>query len=230
MAVTASTAGQQSGAATSPAPTARRAPRLSLRDRYSIFVGTMKVLLPAMAAALILLIVAWPQFTGERDKFRIGAAKLGLDQIDNLSMLNARFDGVDEKSQPYSLTADVATQSRQDENVIELELPKADLTLTDGAWLALTARTGEYHREARLLDLAGAVSLFHDQGFELQTSAARVDLGEATAEGQEPVKGHGTSGSITAEGFRVLDRGQRIIFTGRSHLTLMPEAQESIRQ
>lgn len=204
-------------------------PRLSLRDRYSMFVGTMKVLLPAMAAALILLIVAWPQFTGERDKFRLGATKLGSNQLDNLSMLNARFDGVDQKSQPYSVTADVATQSRQDENLIELELPKADLTLTDGTWLALTARAGEFNREARLLDLVGAVTLFHDQGFELQTSAARVDLGEATAEGEEPVEGHGTAGSIKAEGFRVLDRGRRIVFTGRSHLTLLPDAKEALR-
>ena len=207
-----------------PAP-----PKLSLRDRYSMFVGLMKVVLPAMAAALILLVVAWPHITGGRDKFRLGVANLGMEQLDNLSMLNARFDGVDEKNQPYSITADMATQSRRSENLIELELPKADITLTDGTWLALTARAGEYDRGARLLDLYGAVSLFHDQGFELQTSKARLDLEAGTASGDQPVQGFGTAGAIEAEGFEILERGATIIFTGRSHLTLMPGAREAMQ-
>jgi lipopolysaccharide export system protein LptC len=216
-------------ARTSVAHSARHAPpRLSLRDRYSMFVGTMKMLLPALAAALILLIVAWPQFTGEEKKFRLGVAKLGTDQLENLSMLNARFDGVDKKNQPFTLTADVATQSRESENLIELELPKADMTMADGTWLALTARAGEFDREARLLRLSGAVSLFHDEGFEMQTSEARIDLANSIAEGDQPIEGQGATGTIQAEGFRILDRGQRIIFTGRSYLTLLPEGREAL--
>ncbi len=213
-------------AANSPPPAP---PRLSLRDRYSMFVGTMKMLLPALAASLILLIVAWPQFTGEEEKFRLGITKLGTDQLENLNMLNARFDGVDDQDRPFSLTADIASQSRQNENVIELELPKADMTMADESWLALTARAGEYDREARLLNLSGAVSLFHDEGFEMQTSAARIDLAKSIAEGDQPVEGHGAAGSIQAEGFRILERGQRIVFTGRSHLILVPEGRESLR-
>jgi len=204
-------------------------PRLSLRDRYSIFVGFMKIMLPALAAALILLVVAWPHISGERDKFQLSVANIGADQLENPSMLNARFDGIDQDNQPYSLTADMATQSRRSEDVIELELPKADITLSDGTWLALTARTGEFDRETRQLDLFGTVSLFHDKGFELQTSRARIDLEAGTASGDHPVQGFGVSGSIQSEGFEILERGQRIIFTGRSQLVLMPGAREEIR-
>jgi len=210
-------------------PKGNAPPRLSLRDRYSKFVGAMKVLLPAMAAALILMVVAWPQLTGVRSKFQVGIGNLGLDQLENLSMLNARFDGIDEKDQPYTITADVATQSRRGENLIELELPKADITLNDGAWMAMTARVGEFNRDTRLLDLYGAVSLFHDKGFEIQTSTARIDLDAGMAEGNQPVEGHGAAGSIKAEGFRVLERGQTIIFTGRSQLTLLPQAKEDLQ-
>ena len=230
MAQTADAGEQRYASESASEPRARAAPpRLSLRDRYSLFVGLMKVVLPAMAAALILLVVAWPQFTGEDSKFRLGVSNIGLDQLENLSMLNARFDGIDEKDQPYTITADIATQSRRAENLIDLELPKADITLREGAWLALTARAGEYDKEARLLDLEGAVSLFHDEGFELQTSAARINLEAGIAEGDEPVQGFGAAGSIESEGFRVLDRGQRIIFTGRSQLVLMPDAKETVQ-
>jgi lipopolysaccharide export system protein LptC len=202
---------------------------MSMRNRYSIFVGFMKVLLPALAAALILLVVAWPQFTIDDGGFRLSVSKLAPDQADSLTMLNARFDGLDENDRPYTLTADMATQSDSDKDLVELELPKADITLEDGTWLALTARSGQYRQKSRILDLAGSVSLFHDQGFELRTEAARVDFAKGVAEGAQPVQGQGSAGFIEAEGFRVLDRGARIIFTGKAHMIVNPETWEAAR-
>lgn len=204
-------------------------PRLSIRNRYSIFVGLMKVLLPAMAAALVLLVVVWPQIMLDDDRFRLSVTELTVDQAENLTMLNARFDGIDENNQPYRVTSDMATQSTQDKDLIELELPKADITLEGGDWLAVTARSGEYRREAQLLDLIGSVNLFHDKGFELRTESAQINLEAGTAEGHDPVKGQGTAGTIDSEGFRVEDRGARIFFTGKSHLTILPEANEVLR-
>lgn len=207
----------------------RQPPRLSGRNRYSLFVGLMKLLLPAMAAALILLVIAWPQFTIDKDAFRLGLSRLAPRQAENLSMLNARFDGIDEKDQPFTITADMATQSDRNQELIDLELPKADISLDDGTWLALTARAGQYDRDSRQLDLIGSVSLFHDQGLEMRTESARIDLAGGTAEGSQPVQGHGTAGVIDAQGFRVFDRGERIVFTGRSHLTLFPAAKETLQ-
>ncbi len=212
-----------------PSRATRQPPRLSIRNRYSIFVGFMKVLLPAMAAALVLLVVAWPQFTIQDDGFRLSVSKLAPGQAESLTMLNARFDGVDDKDRPYSITADMATQSESDKDLIALELPKADITLQDGAWLALTARSGEYRRDSKMLDLSGSVSLFHDRGFELRSETARVYLGRGMAEGAQPVEGQSSIGTIRAEGFRVLDRGARILFLGRSQLTIMPEAGKAVR-
>ncbi|MHA1600976.1 MAG: LPS export ABC transporter periplasmic protein LptC [Alphaproteobacteria bacterium] len=209
--------------------TGRQLPRLSGRNRYSLFVGTMKMLLPALAAALILLVFAWPQFTFKEERFRLGIARLSLDQAENLTMLNARYNGIDEQRQPYTITADMATQSKQDENMIDLELPKADMTLEGGAWLALTARTGKFNRAVELLDLTGSVSLFHDRGFELRSESAQIDLDAGTAKGHEPVQGQGTFGTVDAEGFRVLDSGQTIIFTGKSRLVLYPGVQEALQ-
>ncbi len=207
----------------------RQPPRLSLSSRYSFFVSVMKVLLPATAAALMLLVVAWPQFTIEEEGFRLSISKMAPGQAESLTMLNARFEGLDDNDQPYTVTADIATQSESDQDLGTLELPKADLTLENGAWLALTARSGKYHKEAQVLDLIGSVNLFHDMGFELRTESARIRLNEGTAEGAQPVEGHGSVGTIQAEGFRVLDRGARIFFLGRSHLVIEREAQEAVR-
>ncbi len=222
--------GRQSGqGASQRAGASRQPPRLSLSDRYSLFVGFMKVLLPATAAALMLMVVAWPQFTAEEEGFRLSISKLAPGQAESLTMLNARFEGLDENDQPFTVTADIATQSENDKDLVTLELPKADITLEDGAWLALTARSGEYRKEAKVLDLIGSVNLFHDKGFEMRTESARIHLNEGVAEGAQPVEGQGSIGTIQAEGFRVLDRGARIFFLGRSHLVIEPEAQGAVR-
>ena len=189
----------------------------------------MKVLLPATAAALMLLVVAWPQFTIEDEGFRLSVSKMAPDQAESLTMLNARFEGLDERDRPYTVTADIATQSESDTDLVTLERPKADITLEDGAWLALTAKSGEYHKEAQVLDLTGSVNLFHDKGFELRTESARVHLDKGMAEGAQPVEGQGSIGTIQAEGFRVLDRGARIFFLGRSHMVIERAAQEAVQ-
>ena len=80
-----------------------------------------------------------------------------------------------------------------------------------------------------MLDLAGSVNLFHDKGFELRTESARVRLDAGMAEGAQPVEGQGSIGTVQAEGFRVLDRGARVFFLGRSHMVIEREAQEVAR-
>lgn len=208
----------------------RKPPRLSGRDNYSLFVGILKVVLPAFAVALVLLVVAWPQLIPDDSRFRIAVTQISLDQAENLSMMNARYDGIDEQNRPFSVTADLATQDSADADIVDLELPKADITLEDGTWLAITAKTGRYRREAEIVELAGEVVLFHDEGFEVRTDAATVYLSEGDAEGILPVQGQGPAGELNAEGFQLINQGERIIFTGRSRLLLQPEADEELQQ
>jgi lipopolysaccharide export system protein LptC len=201
-------------------------PRLSGLSRYSLFVNSMKVFLPALAAALIILVVAWPQLVPDENSFQIEIIKNAAEQAKNLAMINAKYDGVDEEGRPFTVTADMATQLSDQRTQIELQLPKADMTLNDGTWLALNAKVGNYDRDAELLDLRGDVSLFHDRGFEMTTESAQVNLAEGTAQGDQAVEGHGPVGILRAEGFQVLDRGSRIIFTGQSQMIFFPEARE----
>lgn len=210
-------------------PPRRQPPRLSLRNRYSIFVGLMKVVLPALAAALILLVIVWPEFSLDDSRVRLSVSKLAPEQAESLTMLNARYEGLDRNNQAYTVTADMATQSMSDEDLIELQLPNADITLEDGTWMALNARTGYYRRDNERLDLTGAVNLFHDQGFEMRTETAEIDLNKGTAKGNQDVEGQGTFGVVNAEGFRVVDRGVTIFFTGKTRLILFPEAKGALR-
>lgn len=210
-------------------PTPIQPPQLSGRGAYSVFVGFMKFLLPALAAGLVLLIVAWPNISIDEDGLRIGIADISPRHAENLSMMNARLTGIDKDNQPFTITADEASQDRAEEDIVELQQPKADITLQDGTWLALTAALGHYRRDVEAIDLTGDVNLFHDDGFEARTESARVDLQGGTAQGSDPISGHGPAGTLDAEGFRILDRGARIIFTGRSRLVLFSETEGTLQ-
>jgi len=199
-------------------------PRFSGRSSYSFFVVLMKVLLPAMAAALVLLLVVWPQLSPIDNHFRVGISKISLDQAESLNMLNPRYDGRDNKNQPFSVTADLASQESGASKVVDLDLPKADLTMEDGTWLVITANSGRYDREAEMVELVDDVVFYHDEGFEVQTGFARIDLKAGSAEGDQAVYGQGPLGSIQSEGFRIESRGQRIFFTGKSRMIVYPNA------
>ena len=66
--------------------------------------------------------------------------------------------------------------------------------------------------------------MFHDQGYEFQTATARVDLENSTASGDEPIDGQGPFGILKAQGFRVLESGERIFFVGPATLTVFEGA------
>ncbi len=205
----------------------RERPRYS--PVYGRFVGVAKILLPTIATALIVIVIVWPKLSEQQDRFALGSAKIDRSEAENLRMLNARFTGVDASRRPFTLTADSADQSDAKSPEIALEAPKADILLGNGAWVALTATSGNFNRDRQLLELTGNVNLFHDSGYEFRTESAVFDLTAGDATGTEPVEGQGPFGHLKAEGFRIHNRGERIEFIGKSKLTINPEAGRSAK-
>lgn len=191
---------------------------------HSAFVGAMKVVLPAVAVGLILLVVAWPQFRSNENSFRIGLANVTPDDSRDLRMVNPRYEGIDKRGEPFTITADSAVKTAPTSDVIELEKPQADITLKRGNWVTLKADYGAYREQDQQLDLIGSVDLFHDDGYEFRTLSARINLVTNYAEGDDPVQGQGPAGDIQSQGFRIYDKGERVVFLGKAHLLLRPRA------
>ncbi|MFQ5984042.1 MAG: LPS export ABC transporter periplasmic protein LptC [Alphaproteobacteria bacterium] len=197
---------------------------VALRRRYSRFVAMMKLVLPLSAAVFVALVVAWPYMTERDEGLGISFADIKESESGTLSMTNARYLGTDGKNQPFTVTAETATQEPSDPERIVLKGLQADILLANGDWLALTADSGVFNHETKALQLNGAVSFYADQGYELHTASARIDFNAGLAEGQVPIEGQGPLGLLTAAGFRAVDKGERIYFTGRVKLILYPAA------
>lgn len=194
---------------------------IRIRSRYTRFVGTMKLILPLVAGLLITMVIAWPQIGEQPATLQLVSAPVQVAGPEGgQKVVNARFTGRDRNDQPYVLTADEARQPNTNSNRVQLKNPKADITLKSGAWVAATAPRGVYSTEDSVLTLDGGISLYRDDGYEIRTRSATIDLGRGTARGANRVVGSGPSGTLAAKGFRILNEGQRLLFTGKSKLVL----------
>lgn len=198
------------------------------RSRYSRFVQLTKIVLAGIALVLITMVIVWPQLKPRDGTMQIGTSGTRRD-AEQLNMVSPRYTGIDDNKLPYEVTADLASQASPKAETILLDNPKADMTMKDGTWLALSARSGAYGQKSQQLTLSGDVNLFHDSGYELSSPSAVIDLSRGAGHGEEPTSGHGPAGQIEGEGFRFTDKGKTIVFTGKSHLVLFPNAADPAR-
>lgn len=202
-------------------------PMPRFQSRYSQFVTLMKYVLPAFAGGVLLLVVIWPELKPAPERFAVGISELKVNIEGGQRVRNARFTGVDSENRPFSVTADAVVQEADGDDAVKLTQPKADVTLAKNSWVAVSAPKGIFLRKQEVLNLVGGVDLFHDAGYEFQTEEARIDFRHAAATGDTPVRGHGPFGTVNAEGFRILDSGDRIVFRGKSSLVIFPAANKT---
>lgn len=189
---------------------------------YSQLVGFLKFALPAVALGLATLVLIWPQLNPLDQRFRLTPVQVSMEDLENLRMVQPRYVGVDERSQPFTIIAEQATQQKGSSDDTGLVHPQGDIQLTQGAWLALTADRGVYKQTAKELDLEGGVQIFHDGGYEIMTEAAVLDLEKGFASGDSAVQGQGPNSTLEGKGFRIHERGQRVEVTGPARVVLYP--------
>jgi len=199
---------------------ARLAPTPNALRRRRLAVGMLKWLLPAVALVLLGAIGLWPEFDRAEDRGRLSFRRNTSATPEAVRVVEPRYDGIDDQQRPYTVTAAVAAQRSSDADIVDMTKPRADISLSDGAWVLIESDQGRFFRRANILDLTGHVTLFHDDGTMMVTDAAHVELRAGFAEGHTPVAAQGPFGTLTADGFRLTDRGAVVVFTGQAHAVL----------
>jgi len=189
-------------------------------NRHSRRVALLKRVLPAIGVALLLLIAVWPRLAPLWERMRLAFPAIDLREARQLRMVNPHYAGVDHLGRPFAVTAAFGRQVPDRQDLMSLEAPRADMKMHAGADVVVTAATGIYQSPVQLLDLFGQVTLVHQNGARFVTDTARVDVANSSAEGGDPVVGQGPSGDVNAAGFRILGKGDTIMFTGRSDMLL----------
>lgn len=201
--------------------------RRTVIARYSRFVTAMKLLLPAVAVALLGLLVVWPRLNARLQRATPLFINADGAKIDTMTMSKPRYFGTDKRNLPYTVTARLATQVSPDRTVVTLDHPIADMTRPDGTGIVVNANVGFFRQKDQTLDLLGKVDLYRDDGYELHTNSARIFVDKGNAQGDDPIRGQGPGGTLVGEGFRLHDRGHVIDCTGHCEAVLAVAAHKT---
>ncbi len=186
------------------------------RRRRSI--AWAKRLLPAAALTLLATIALWPEIARQTDRAERALRGSLRGAVGSGRMISPRYQSVDEKGRPYTITATSAVQVGEER--IDLTAPIGDILLQSGTWLRVQSRTGVYLQHQGKLDLAGDVWLYRDDGTTLRTQSAALDLNSGAGAGAQPVSAEGPFGTLDAMGFAAVDGGAVLQFIGPARLVL----------
>jgi lipopolysaccharide export system protein LptC len=194
--------------------------------RYSRFVSVMKKLLPIGAVVLMAAVVAYSVLPRHND--RMMAMKQSGNLARDLTMTKSSFTGTDEKGNPFKVTAAEVIQDPKAKSMrAELKQIDADMQFGNESWINATAAHGWIDGDTGILKLDGGISVFTDNGYQLETNSATAHIKENILEGTEGVKGHGPTGQFSADRFHFDRVKKQLRLSGHVHMILYPKKAKS---
>jgi lipopolysaccharide export system protein LptC len=191
---------------------ARRRASVGAVQRYSRFVVFMKRALAATAVAVLLAVLAYTLQPRQQYSKHIAMTFQSLGIVnDDLAMMKPKLNGVDSDGDPFVVTADQAVQDPHNAKRAQLRNVEADVQLKNGRWLNATATRGYLDATARKMWLSGLIDIFSDDGYEVHTTAAAVDMDSGVITGDQPSHGQGPLGTFRSDRMKI-DRDAKLVF------------------
>ena len=181
-------------------------------------VRVAKYVLPVVALALLSSIALWPELSRTVARGRVTWRRLTAIATGAGQMLRPSYHGMDERGRPYTVSA--ATAERAGLNRYNLASPVGDVTLENGTWLLLRAKTGVFIERASELDLQDSVTLYRQDGTIITSATATMNLKQGAATSNDFTHAEGPFGTLDAQGFTLVDRGGVVQFHGPAKLVL----------
>jgi lipopolysaccharide export system protein LptC len=184
----------------------------------------LRIAMPTLAGILVVLALFWPQLLPRDGRIGIDIATVeGEHGSNSEAVSSAIYSGVDHLGRPFLVKAQQVVSSPEEKHLMQLTKPDARIDLKDGTTVTLSAETGLYDRKEDRLALAGDVTLKRGTTLTVKTAKALIELDAGTAQGDQPVEGESTFGTIAGQGFRVADRGATIFVDGPAKMLIWPQ-------
>jgi lipopolysaccharide export system protein LptC len=175
---------------------------------HSRLIRRLRIVFPALAAVILLVMLGFIVQT------TLAGRKAQVADADTpIQLVNPRFVGRDDKGRAFVLTAKSAVRDPADYQKVMLDTPMLILDEEGAHPTRISAQSGIYREDRRVLNLKGGVKLNGgDLNFETATSVFNTATGEL--EGQGQISGGGSLGEIIAKSYGVYDKGDRLVFKG----------------
>ncbi|MGH7021961.1 MAG: LPS export ABC transporter periplasmic protein LptC [Caulobacteraceae bacterium] len=197
-------------------PTARKShlPRGKARA-HSRFVRVLRVALPLIMVGVVGLLAT---LVVEHAVRRQAAAH--QDATTPIRMTNPHFFGRDNQGRAFTLGARQAARDERSLQVVLLQYPSLILDVGGPHPQTLTADSGVYHEDTRVLILRGHVRGANAAGERFATDQAVVNTKTGMVEGPKALAATTSQGSVQSNSYDIYNKGETVIFKGGVHARL----------
>lgn len=180
--------------------------------RHSMAVTALRVVLPFLA----LIVIAWMIVSARTLPREIGDIDLGEVGLEGttLTMKSPTLSGFNNDGTAYEVTAARALQDVTNPRVVTLEFVDGTMTKSDGKSVRVTADSGVFDADARLLDLKSNIVVRTSDDDRAFLESAHVDMQAGSIVSQDPVRATAKSARIKADAMTITERGSHLVFNG----------------
>lgn len=177
----------------------KRTLTLEAARKHSARIRVLRKLLILMATALIAGVV-W-QFINQPRGF-----DLVDDPNESVRMVNPKYSGRTNDGLPYYLTASEAVRTAAASTAVNLDLPVLNFFREAGTPPSnVTAITGVYDDVDNILNLKTDVKLSTDDGYNCESSRAKIFNKDKRISGGEPISCTGSFGTVNGNSFTITE-------------------------
>ena len=189
---------------------------------YSKFIKTIKFVFLGISILMLLLIV----INNRQSQIKIVGDKFSYsEKIDgsiNQILVKPIFMGLNKKEQPFKVTASKATRFKEETDTFYLENPIGEI-LIDNDKYYLSGNNGVYDKNIQELKINGDVKFNNNLDLKFSTTEVFFDFKKQVLFGDKAVSGYRNNTKIDSQGIKILNKENKIIFTGKTKLLLKNE-------
>ncbi len=195
-------------------PPASRPPRGKARA-HSVLVHVLRWLLPAIMVAVVATLAGLVAIHAIKRQ-----AAAHRDATTPIRMVNPHFFGRDNQGRAFTLGARQAARDEQSFQMVLLSYPSVTMNVDGPHPSTVTADTGVYHEDTRILYLKGHVRADNSKASTFATDEAVVNTRTGVVNGASALSSRTPVGDVKSGSFDVYDKGDRVIFKGGVHARL----------
>ncbi len=189
---------------------------------YSKFIKTIKFIFLAISILMLVLII----INNRQNQIKIAGEKFSYtEKIDgsiNQVLVEPIFMGLNKKEQPFRVTASKATRFKEESNTFYLENPVGEILIDKDKYF-LSGKSGVYDKSIQELKINGDVKFNNNLDLKFSTTEVLFDFKDQILFGEKAVSGYRNNSKIDSQGIKILNKENKIIFTGKTKLLLKNE-------
>ena len=193
---------------------------------HSRRVFVFKRCLPIFAFLLASMMLIWPAFVEQKDKFSVAVPAVNINQGADVDMENVRFFSKDKRENPMNVTAVSVQEVDASKKILKLNSPKAVYKTADNILLTSVSPYALAFQNEKYLYFEKDILSTTDTGYEAVSEKVTYDYDLNTISSDSNVFIKGGAGMLRAEGFFVTDKGAKINFKGKTK-SLMFETEKT---